>query len=133
MRPESKGLAIAALGFVILLIAGPAGIYFGGASQPTTLPIWTGTEFNRSSPADWVAHFTVYGAGIRIVGAWTAFDGVGYPMLIVFDGTLTGNAGYRGFCPNLQRWPERNGTIEVAVDPGPHTIYWGPCPDSGNA
>src|SRR5438128_12694183 len=128
MRAENKALAIAAFGFVVLMVVGTVGIYFGRVSTPPrTLPIWSGTEFSRSAPSSWAAHFTVYGGGTQIVGAWTAFNGLGYPTLIVVNGTVSRPSEDLVRCPELRNWPELNGTIDVAVDPGPHTIYWGVC------
>ncbi len=64
------------------------------------------------------------GTGIRLVGAWTAFDGYGDPILEVVNGTV--NPPPQGLyrCPLLFHWGQMNASMDTALGAGPHTLYW---------
>jgi len=129
MKAENRALAVAVLTFV-LVVAGAAAYVL---SVPTVLVVPAGRVFSESEAQTWARHFTVSGAGAHVVGAWTAFDGYGWPGLVVLNGTVEKPwPPPILFCPLEHSWTRFNGSIDVPVTTGPHTVYWttGYCSDA---
>src|SRR6266566_5191348 len=94
MKAENRALAVAVLTFVLVVAAGRV--------------------FSESEAQTWVRHFTVSGAGAHVVGAWTAFDGYGWPGLVVLNGTVEKPwPPPVMFCPLEHSWTRFNGSIVV--------------------
>lgn len=125
MKPEDRALVIFLAAVVGVAAAG--GLYFlvlAGA-VPGTLPIPGGATFTANQTEHWAAHFAVGPLGGRVVGAWTAYTGSGFIALVVVNGTVSKPWPPPPIaCPLLYSWEQRNGTIDVAVGPGPYTVYW---------
>ena len=127
MKAENRALSVVVLAFVVVV----AGAY--ALSVPTALLVPAGRVFSETEAQTWVLHFTVSGAGAHVVGAWTAFDGYGWIGLVVLNGTVEKPwPPPLLFCPLEYAWTRFNGTIDVPVTAGPHTIYWtiGYCSDA---
>ncbi len=116
---------VAAIGLLAVLLVTVAGAYLFIISG--TVPIPAGTRFVGSEVENWVLHVDVPAQGSRLVGAWTAYDGWGFPWLVVVNGTVEKPSGVLFRCPLSTSWSEKNGSINQWVDPGPHTLYWGNC------
>lgn len=116
---------VAAIGLAIVLLVTVAAAYL--VIVWGTLPIPAGTVFVRSDVESWVLHFDVPGQGSRLVGAWTGYDGFGFDGLVVVNGTVDRPFDFMFRCPAGHSWSEYNGSVNVWVDPGPHTLYWGNC------
>ena len=94
------------------------------SAPPDTLPIATGTAFTATDTSYWTAQFTVGSTGGTLVGAWTAYNGSGSVSLEVVNGTVSKPPNVY-LCPRIVlRWQERNGTVDAALTPGPHTVFW---------
>ncbi len=121
MKAENRALAVAVLAFVVVVTGAAA----YALSVPASLLVPAGRVFYESEAQTWVLHFTVPGAGARVVGAWTAFDGYGWLGLAILNGTVEKPwPPPLLFCPLERSWPRFNATIDVPVAPGTHTIYW---------
>ncbi len=119
MTTENRALSVAILAFVLVV----AGAY--AMSIPTPLLVPAGRAFSENEAQTWVLHFTVSGAGAHVVGAWTAFDGYGWIGLVVLNGTVEKPWPPPVlFCPLEYAWTRFNGTLDVPVTAGPHTMYW---------
>ncbi len=129
MRPQNRALAVILLAVLVVVATGGALVFLAAlpGALPTTLPIPTGTVFRGNATQTWVLHFNVSGTGLRIVGAWTAYDGHGFPALELRNGTVGRPPDYLFRCPPLQPWTEANESIDTTVNPGPYTMYWGAC------
>ncbi len=124
MKHESRALAVALLAVLVVVTIGGALVYLDVLG--TALPVPAGTVFAGSAIQTWSLHFNVSGSGSGLVGAWTAYHGLGYPALVIVAGTV-GRPDLPGHCPILPRWAEYNGSIDAWVPPGPHTVFWGIC------
>jgi hypothetical protein len=125
MRPNNKALLAMLVAVAIVVSIGGAAIFL--TALQASLPIPAGTTFIGNTTQTWIVHFNVSATGGRLVGAWIAFDGTGDPTLVVLDGIHTRPPDYMYSCQPLQHWTEYNGSIDAAVNPGTHTLYWGPC------
>ncbi len=125
MKSENRALAVILVAVTVVVAVGGALIFL--TAFPTTLPIPAGTTFTGNVTQTWLVHFNVSAANARLVGAWTAYDGFGYPALAVVDGTVGRPPDYLYRCPALPRWTQTNGSLDLSVAPGPHTLYWGGC------
>ncbi len=124
MKPENQALVNVVL--AVAIVTGFAGAYFllSPSAPPSTLPILEGTDFTRTEAVNWTAHLTVGPSGGTLVGAWTAYNGTGYITLDVVNGTGS-KPPNRYLCPLvLFAWREQNGTVDLALPPGPYTIFW---------
>ncbi len=125
MKPEDRALVIFMAIVVGVAAAGGLYILVVGGSLPSGLPIPAGTTFTANETERWVATFTAGPLGGRLEGAWTAYTGSGFITLVVVNGTVSKPWPPPVlFCPLLYAWDQMNGTIDVAVGPGPHTVYW---------
>jgi hypothetical protein len=124
MEPENKALAVILLAFAI--VVGVGSVYFltAPAVVPSPVLIPAGTTFSRNSTLAWVVYFNISTAGMRLVGAWTAFTGAGSPVLVVVNGTVTPPSGLLYSCARLSPWAQFNGSIDTSESVGPHTVYW---------
>ncbi len=130
MKPQNRALAVILLAILVVVATGGALVFLAAlpGALPTSLPILTGTVFRGNATQTWVLHFNISGTGLRLVGAWTAYDGHGFPpALELRNGTVERPPDYLFRCPPLQPWAEANGSIDTAVSPGSHTMYWGAC------
>ncbi len=129
MDPRTRRLALIIGAFGLVVVLGTAGLYYlaPGSGPPGSLPIPAGTVFSQDDIHTWAAQFMVPEFPMRIVGAWAASDGEGWAQLIVVNGTVTRPSDALYHCPLLQHWDRSNGTIDVPVNPEPHTMYWGYC------
>lgn len=123
MKPENKALAVILMVVTVVVAAG--GVYFLAVppALPISLAIPVGTTFSPNATLAWVVYFNVSTTGVRLVGAWTAFNGIGYPALVVVNGTVTPPSGLYS-CPLSRIWTQFNGSIDTPVAVGPHTLYW---------
>ena len=129
MKPENQALGIMVLGVAVVVSVAAVGLYYltPPLAPPASFPVPAGTVFTGSSLVTWTILFNVSGSGQRVVGSWSAFDGRGVPMLVVENGTLAGP--FFTLCPRTLGPPfaQLNGTLDVSVGPGPHTLHWGGC------
>ncbi len=116
---------VAAVGLAVVLLVTVAAAYL--VIVAGTLPIPVGTVFVGSDVESWVVHFDVPASGARLIGAWTAYDGWGFPWLVVVNGTVDRPSNFLFRCPAGPSWSEYNASIRQWLDPGPHTLYWGNC------
>ncbi len=116
---------VPAVGLVVVLLVTVVGAYLFIISD--TLPIPAGTRFVGSEVENWLVHVDVPAQGSQLVGAWTAYDGWGFPLLAVVNGTVARPSNVLFRCPASTSWSEANGSINQWVGPGPHTLYWGNC------
>ncbi len=124
MRPEDQALVNLVL--AVAIVTGFAAAYFllAPSAPPSTLPILAGTDFTATEAVNWTAHLTVGPSGGTLVGAWTAYNGTGSITLDVVNGTAS-KPPNRYVCPLIVfRWPEQNGTVDLALPSGPYTIFW---------
>lgn len=93
-----------------------------------TLPIPAGTTLTQSQISTWVAHFTVGPGGGRLVGTWTAYDGMGDIGPFLLNGTVPKPQPAPGIynCPLEISWSQTNGTLDRPLAPGPYSLYWAP-------
>ena len=125
MKPEDRALLIAVAAVVALAAGGGASILAFSRGLPESLPVPGGTVFSANATEHWAAHFTVGASGVRLVGAWTAFDGIGPIVLLVVNGTVS--KPYPPpllHCPLLFHWSVYNGTVDRALEAGTYTVYW---------
>lgn len=125
MKPEDRAIVIFLA--VVVGVASAGGLYFilVAGNLPTTLPIPAGTTFTLNQTESWVAHFTAGPLGGRLEGAWTAYTGSGFITLVVVNGTASKPwPPPLVTCPLFYSWGQFNGSIDVVVGPGAHTIYW---------
>ncbi len=105
-----------------------AGAYFFlvPPSASGTILIPAGTEFNYTAALSWAIFFNVTSPAARLVGAWTDFGAAGNVSLIVGNGSVP-RPGYHVIrtCPPPPNLPEVNGTLNLPVAAGPHSLYWG--------
>jgi hypothetical protein len=129
MEPENKALALVVLGVAVVLVIGAVGVHYFATPLilPSSLPIPAGTVFSGNATETWTAHFNVSVFGSRVVGTWTAFDGIGFPYLVVVNGTVAKPSGVFYSCALARYWSQSNGTVDTPVGLGAHTIYWAPC------
>ncbi len=125
MRADNRALVAVLVALIIVISIGGAVIIL--TALPTSLPVPVGTTFTENATQTWLVHFSVSATGSRLVGAWTAYDGSGFPSLVVVDGTVGRPPDYVYRCPLIQPWTEYNGSLDVAVDSGPHTLFWSGC------
>jgi hypothetical protein len=124
VQSENRALLTVALAIVVVTSVVGAYLLLTPSAPPDSLPVLAGTAFTANESLHWVAHFTVGAAGGALVGAWTAYDGSGFLGLDVVNGTVSKPPDVF-LCPLiLIHWSERNGTVNVPVAPGPHTVYW---------
>lgn len=116
---------VAAIGLTVVVLVTVAAAYLVIVSG--TLPIPAGTVFVGSDVESWVVHFDVPAHGGRLIGAWTGYDGLGFPMLRVVNGTVARPSGVLYRCPSGRSWNETTGSLNAWLETGPHTLYWGPC------
>ncbi len=124
MKSENRALAVVVLTVVVVAAAGGAYFYLSPQSLPATLPIPEGMTFTVNDSASWTAYFNVSATDVRLVGAWTAFQGYGLVGLRVVNGSMAKPGPFLLRCPLLQHWAQSNGSIDEPVGPGPHTIFW---------
>ncbi len=125
MKPEDRALVLLVIAAVAVATVGGAYILLAGGPVPETLPIPAGTTFTANETDHWVATFAAGPLGGRLEGAWTAYTGSGFITLVVVNGTVSKPWPPPVlFCPLLLAWEQMNGTVDVAVGPGPHTVYW---------
>ena len=125
VRPENLALLTMVLAVVVVSSVVGANLLVTPSTPPTSLPIHPGTLFSANASATWVAHFTTGAAGGTLVGAWTAYNGSGFLSLEVVYGTVSKPPNVY-LCPLIAifHWQERNGTVDIPVGPGPHTMFW---------
>ncbi len=116
---------VAAIGLAVVLLVTVAAAYL--VIVWGTLPIPAGTRFAGSEIENWVLHVDVPASGTHLIGAWTAYDGWGFPSLVVVNGTVDRPSNFMFRCPASTSWSEKSGSIAQWIDPGPHTLYWGNC------
>ena len=124
MKPED--CVLLTLFVALAVIASVAGAYLllAAAAPRTTLPIRAGTDFSSAQATNWTAHVTVGASGGMLVGAWTAHDGSGLIRLDVVNGTVSKPPNVY-MCPvTVPQWSVQNGTVNVVIGPGPHTVFW---------
>ncbi len=117
--------SVAAIGLAVVLLVTVAAAYL--VVSWGTLPIPAGTRFVGSDVQTWTIHFDVPALGGHVIGAWSAYDGWGFPSLVVVNGTVDRPSDFLFRCPASQSWSETNGSIRQWVGPGPHTLFWGNC------
>ncbi len=128
MNPRIRRIAAIATVVAALVVLGAVGLFYlaPGSGPPRSLPIPAGTVFSDQEARVWTAQFDVRGLGGRVVGTWTAYDGAGWRDLVVVNGSASPTSDtFR--CPLMHPWDRYNGSIDVAVGPGLHTLYWAPC------
>ncbi len=138
MPQPRRAVVAAALAIAVSLPVGGAVLAYGSPSYPQLL-ILSGTVFPGDVLSTWSIHLTVGSSPMRLVGAWTAFDGKGWPMLYPEEGTVTGP--FQGLCPKCgslggevtplcgppQPFTQYNGTIDWELRPGAYTLHWAVC------
>ncbi len=128
MKPEDRALLIAVLAVVVVAAAGGAYLYIAPPGPlPTTLPIFEGTTFSLNDTYVWAVYFNVSTPGLRLVGAWTAYNGAGDEVLWLVNGTAAPPGGpvfLHGCPPTIYRWSTYSATMDQPVDVGPHTLLW---------
>jgi hypothetical protein len=125
MKPENRALSLVGLGVTVVLVVGCIGIFSFDVvgPPPAALPIPAGTVFTREEMLSWTVPFNVHASGMRLEGAWTAFNATFDFELVVANGTV--NPSWGGVCPNIAMGTGRvNGTLDTLVDPGPHSLFW---------
>ncbi len=124
MRPQNIAVLTILLAVVVATSVVGAYILLSPATLPASLPIPAGTVFSANESAVWVAHFTAGPAGGVLRGAWTAYNGWGFIGLAVVNGTVSKPPSV-AVCPLVViAWKEWNGTVDLPVDAGPHTMFW---------
>ena len=124
MRPENRALLVIFLAFAVVVTPVGAYLLLTSSVPPSSIPVPAGTTFTSAQALNWTAHFTVGAAGGTLVGAWTAYNGSGFLILVVVNGTVSRPSG-PVVCPLVVYvWQERNGTVDVPLAPGPYTMYW---------
>lgn len=124
MKPENRALLVLVLVAVVVTAAVGAYLLVSPREIPVSLPVPSGTAFSSTDSVSWIVYFNVSTPDVKIAGAWTAYQGIGFVGLVVVNGSVAKPSGLYFNCPLLQRWSQSNGSIEVPVDPGPHTLYW---------
>lgn len=124
MEPENRALAAAILAVVVVAAAGGAYFSLTPQSLPRTLPIPEGVTFTVNDSASWTAYFNVSATDVRLVGAWTAFQGYGHVGLVVVNGSVAKPGPFTLLCPRPPHWSQSNGSIDEPMGLGPHTLFW---------
>ena len=124
MKPEDRALVVAVLAIVLVVAPIGAVLLLTPPALPTSLPVPAGTAFTVSDSVNWTVHFRVPSAGGTLVGAWTAYDGLGAVGLIVVNGTVSRPFPPQILCQLLPRWAVQNGSVDRALAPGAYTVYW---------
>ncbi|HYT17085.1 MAG TPA: hypothetical protein VEO18_02420 [Thermoplasmata archaeon] len=123
---KSKTILLAIVLASVAIIIAAIGINFHSTRVvlPSSLPIPIGAQFSHNATLAWAVHFNVSGTRVRLVGAWTAYDGFGDPGLKVVNGTVNPPPPASYYCPALFHWGQFNGSVDTVLSAGPHTIYW---------
>ncbi len=124
MEPGNRALLVLVVAVAVVTSVGGAFLILSSAAPPTMLPVPAGMEFSSAQAASWTAHVDVGAAGGTLVGAWTATDGSDFVRLEAVNGTVSKPPNVY-MCPLLlPSWSQQNGTVDVALGPGPHTVFW---------
>jgi hypothetical protein len=124
MQPENRALAVVVLAIVVVAAVGGAYFLAVAPVPPVSLPIPAGTTFSLNDTLYWAVYFNVSTPDSRLVGAWTAFKGAGDLRLVVANGSVAPPGPYFGHCNPISFWSVSNGTIDLPVAVGPHTLIW---------
>ncbi len=125
MKPENRALVNVVVAVAIVTGFGVGYLLLSPSVLATSLPVPAGTTFTANETEHWAAHVTVGFGGARLVGSWTAYDGMGFIGLVVVNGTIDKPWPPPVlFCPLLLAWQEQNGSIDQTLAPGPYTVYW---------
>ncbi len=124
MKPEDRALIVIVLAVAIVVAPLTAYVLLVPQGHPTFLPIPAGTTFSLDQSANWTARITVGLAGGILIGAWTAFNGLGFVTLGVTTGSVSKSPPI-ALCPYvIIPWAQRNGTEDLPLSPGSYTLYW---------
>ncbi len=128
MQPGHGGL-LTAIGVVVVVGSMVSAVLlYSVVSAWTTLPIPAGATITDAEQGTWVAHFTVGPGGGVLVGAWTAYGVSGDIGPVIVNGTVSKPQPPPGLynCPLEMYQPQANGSLDMPLPSGPHTMYWSP-------